>query len=86
MIREKSFIISKDRAAHFIPIFEIIAHDAPRKSDRLTGARILRELEGVKDWKQMYFTSKEFSMFEDINRKIPEGLNYEGEQFKLFEG
>ena len=84
MIREQSIILNKERAAHFIPVFEIIATSAPRKSDRLVGAKILRDLQGIKDWKQIYLSGKELSMFNDINRKLPEGLNYEGEQFKLF--
>ena len=79
-------MVSKERADSIRPILRWIKEDAPRKREREQAAKILRELEGIKDWKQVMLTRGETEMLNFVFREFPEGVGgSEGRQLDLFD-
>ena len=77
-----SVVIRQERADSIRPILKWIKEGAPRKRERTQAASILREIVGVKDYKQLILTRGEVELLNFIYTEFPEGVTTE-EQLKL---
>lgn len=76
--------MSKDRADSLRPILRWVKEAAPRQRERKQAAGILREIEGIKDWKQIVLTRGEAELLGFIVKEFPEGGAVE-RQLPLFD-
>ena len=74
LLKGRSVFITKDRADRFRPILKWIRRNAPGKKEQLQASRILREIEGIKEHKQIILPSGEFGMLTFIATEFPEGV------------
>lgn len=81
-LRGQSAIITKERADSIRPILEWIKGASTRKKIRIQAATILREIEGIKDYKQVILTKGETDLLNFIYTEFPEGSKLD-QQLKL---
>lgn len=84
LLKGSSIVFTKGKADSFRPILRWIKADAPRKREREQASRILREIEGIKDWKQVILSRGEAELLNFIATEFPEGARVE-EQIKQLE-
>lgn len=75
---------SKEKASSIRPILKWIKEGAPRKREREQAAKILKEIEGIKDWKQVQLTRGEAELLNFITEEFPDGAGESGRQLSLF--
>jgi len=73
-LKGRSVFITKDRADRFRPILKWIRRSAPGKKEQLQASRILREIEGIKEHKQIVLPKGEFDMLTFIATEFPDGV------------
>ena len=66
--------MTKDKADSIRPILRWISREAPRKRERTQAIHILREMEGIRDYKQMIISRGEAEMLGYIYNEFPEGV------------
>ena len=71
-MREKSWIITEERANSLLPYLRWIGTNATRKKYRIAARSLLGRLEGVKDWKQILVTKTEEEMVAAIYGAFPD--------------
>jgi len=76
--------MTKERASSIRPILRWIKSAASRKRERVQAANILKEIEGIKDWKQIVLTRGEAELLSFVYEEFPEGAGETGEQLSLF--
>ena len=81
-LRGHSYLFTKDKADSIRPILRWIKADAPRVRERKQAANILREIEGVKDWKQVILPRGEAELLSFVFTEFPGGVE-PGKQIKL---
>ena len=71
--------ITKEKADRIRPILRWIKSDAPGKKERKQAARLLEEIEGIKEtsWKQLVLSKGEESLLDFILTEFPEGVDVE---------
>ena len=81
--RSKSFQVTSDRARGMRPVLRWIKESAPRKKERNTAYRLLQELEGIREVKQLLLNKDESEMFLFVLTEFPSGVESE-RQLSLF--
>lgn len=76
-VRGHTYFLSKERADSMRPILRWIKKDAPRTRERSQATRILREIEGIKEHKQILLSRGEAEMLAFIIKEFPEGVGVE---------
>jgi len=76
-------MVTSERARGMRPVLKWIKEAAPRKKERETASRLLRELEGIKETKQLLLSKYEADMFLFILTEFPSGVEDE-KQLSLF--
>ena len=82
-LRTTALTISREKAISIRPILRWIKEGAPRARERLQATRILREIEGVENYKQILLTRGEAELLSFVFTEFPEGVEPE-RQLELF--
>jgi hypothetical protein len=86
MIRSNSelVIVSKDHADQLKPKLKWLIDTTSKKEYRLQARRILAEIEGIKDWKQISITKRERQLLTAVQTAFPEeSATNEGRQLQF---
>jgi len=83
-LRGKSVVITKERARSIRPILLWIKEISTRQKVKLQAASILKEIEGIVDYKQVILTRGEADLLTFIYSEWPAGVDPEGKQLSLF--
>lgn len=83
-LKGKSVVITKERARSIRPILLWIKKISTRQKIRFQAASILKEIEGIEDYKQVILSRGEADLLTFVFSEWPEGVDPEGKQLSLF--
>jgi len=71
LAKEKTWIVTEDKASGLIPILVWVRENAPRKKYRIAAKDLLGKLRGVKDWRQILVRKTEEDVIATIYDAFP---------------
>ena len=67
-------MVTNDRVRGMRPVLKLIKESAPRKRERTVAARLIQELEGIREVKQVLLNKEESEMFIFVLTEFPSGV------------
>ncbi len=83
-LRGRTVIMTKERARSIKPILQWIKEASTREKIRLQAIRILKEIEGIVDWRQLSLSRSEMDLLTFVFTEFPDGTVEPGRQLSLF--
>lgn len=84
ILKGTSVTVTEERATRIKPILKWIKEGAPRKRERDQAARILKGIEGIKDWRQVILTRGEVELLVFVEAEASEVVGEKSSQLSLF--